>query len=319
VPETSRLTGAIRSVARLFKGGRSPNSVDDSRMTLTEHLQELRARLLKSLLALMLITIVVGIWLYHPIFNLLVHPYCHLPEDKRALKGSCQLIFTSPTDAFTIRLKVAFIGGAILSMPIWLYQIWAFITPGLHRHERRWGLYFIVASLGLFAIGSTIAYLILPKALEVLLGFGGKDLAALLAVNEYLSFIIHLLLIFGISFEFPLVLVMLNMAGVLSSERLRHWRRMSYFLIAAFAAVATPTQDPITMTAMMIPLWILFEIAVLITWLHDRRKARRDEQSEYAHLDDDETSPLHFAGREDLDDERDLTSTGAGQQDSDIT
>jgi sec-independent protein translocase protein TatC len=274
-------------------------------MTLVEHLQELRARLAKSLIAVFLVTIVVGVWAYHPIFNAMVHPYCAIPADKRTLGEKCSLIFTHPTDAFLIRIKVALIGGVILSMPIWLYQLWAFITPGLHRNERRWSLSFVLSSVALFAGGVSIAYLILPKALDVLLSFGGKDLTALLGVDEYLGFITHLLVIFGLSFEFPLVLVMLNLAGVLSADRLRHWRRMGWFAVTVFAGVATPTQDPFTMLALAIPLVALYEAAVLFARIHDRRKARRELSSAYAQLDDDETSPLTF-------DDLDAPSSGAG-------
>jgi sec-independent protein translocase protein TatC len=315
-----RLTGPV---ARALRLGRRPRTVEDSRMTLVEHIQELRARLAKSLIAVFIVTVIVGIWLYQPVFNALIHPYCQIPVDKRVPVGgldNCALIFTHPTDAFLVRLKVAIIGGVILSMPIWLYQLWAFITPGLHRHERRWSLSFVVSSMLLFAGGVAIAYFILPKALDVLLSFGGHNLKALLGVTEYLSFVTHLLVIFGLSFEFPLVLVMLNLAGVLSSQRLRHWRRMAYFLITVFAAVATPTQDPFTMLALAIPLWVLYEASVLFARIHDRRKAKRELNAPYAQLGDDETSPLTF---DDLDEPPGIGVGGSSPhgrvEDSDIT
>ena len=318
-----RLTALSRPVVRALRLGRAPRTVEDSRMTLVEHLQELRARLAKSLIAVFIVTIVVGVWLYHPVFNALVHPYCAIPADKRTLGEKCSLIFTHPTDAFMVRLKVALIGGVVLSMPIWLYQLWAFITPGLHRNERRWSLSFVTSSVTLFAGGVTVAYLILPKALDVLLSFGGRDLTALLGVTEYLGFITHLLVIFGISFEFPLVLVMLNLAGVVSAQRLKHWRRMGYFLITVFAAVATPTQDPFTMMAMAIPLWVLYEGAVLFARIHDRRKARRELSSAYGQLGDDEISPLTFDDLEERPDEAGIGVGGSGRsvggEDSDIT
>jgi sec-independent protein translocase protein TatC len=298
VPARSRaaagVTSAGRSIARVLRLGRQYRSVEDSRMTLTEHLQELRARLAKSLLAVALMTIVVGVWFYNPVYHTLLHPYCHIPADRRLLGQSCALTFTGVTDAFTIRLKVALIGGVILSMPIWLYQLWAFITPGLHRNERRWSLSFVFASLFLFATGVFIAYLILPKALDVLLSFGGPDLKALLTVDQYLGFVAHLLTIFGISFEFPLVLVMLNLAGILSAQRLRQWRRVSIFLLTVFAGAATPSTDPFTMLAMAVPLWLLYEAAVLFARIHDRRKERRSLSTAYAQYADDETSPITF-------------------------
>lgn len=302
--------------------GRQYSSVEDSRMTLTEHLQELRARLLKSLVAVAIMTIVVGVWLYHPVFKTLLHPYCGLPSDRRLLGHDCALTFTGVTDAFTIRLKVAVIGGVLLSMPIWLYQLWAFITPGLHRNERRWSLSFVFSSVFLFASGVTVAYLILPKALDVLLGFGGPDLKALLTVDQYLGFIAHLLTIFGVSFEFPLVLVMLNLAGIVSAQRLRQWRRISIFLLTVFAGAATPSTDPFTMLAMAVPLWLLYEAAVVFARIHDRRKERRSLSAEYAQYADDETSPITF---DNLDEPPEVSVGGHGESgdetgyDSDIT
>lgn len=264
-------------------------------MTLVQHLQELRRRLLVSLAALIVITLVVAVLAYHPIFHLLRQPYCDLPVQRRSGGVGCQLIFTHPTDAFFVRLKVSLIAGVLLSAPIWLTQLWGFITPGLHRHERRWAVSFMGASLVLFALGATIAYLILPKALDVLLGFGGDGVVALLEVTQYLSFITTILMIFGVSFEFPLVIVMLNFAGVLSSARLRSSRRVAIFLLFAFAGIATPTQDPITMLALAVPLCLLYEASVLVARWNDRRRARRDATQEWAGLDDDEASPTPLA------------------------
>ncbi len=252
-------------------------------MTLVQHLQELRRRLLVSLVALIVVTLVVAVFAYHPIFHLLRQPYCDLPASRRTGGVGCQLIFTHPTDAFFIRLKVSLIAGVLLSSPIWL-QIWGFITPGLHRHERRWATTFLMASLVLFALGSTIAYLVLRPALDVLLGFGGDGVTALLEVTQYLSFITTILIIFGVSFEFPLVIVLLNLAGVLSSDRLRSSRRVAIFLLFLFAGVATPTQDPITMLALALPLCLLFELSVLFARWNDKRRARKNAESEWSGL-----------------------------------
>jgi sec-independent protein translocase protein TatC len=305
---------AGRALARVMRLGKEYRSVEDSRMTLTEHLQELRARLFKSMLAVAVMTIVVGVWLYHPIFKTLLHPYCGLPADRRLLGESCALTFTGVTDAFTIRLKVAIIGGVLLSMPIWLYQLWAFITPGLHRNERRWSLSFVFTSVLLFAAGVTLAYLILPTALDVLLSFGGPDLKALLTVDQYLGFIAHMLTIFGVSFEFPLVLVMLNLAGVLSAQRLRQWRRAAIFLLTVFAGAATPSTDPFTMLAMAVPLCLLYEGVVIFARIHDKRKERRSLSAEYAQYADDETSPITM---DDLDQPPEVSVGGHGESGSD--
>ena len=260
-------------------------------MTLTEHISELRSRLGKALLAIAVATTAVAIWGYNPLIRMLEKPYRSVPADHRAVADGT-LIFTHPTDAFVLRLKIALIAGLILSSPIWLYQLWAFVTPGLHRNERKWALAFVSTSVVLFTAGAVVAYLVLPKAMDVLLGVGGPGLAALLEATKYLSFVTSIMLIFGVSFEFPLLIIMLNFAGLLSSRRLRDWRRYAIFTIFAFAAVATPTQDPFTMLALAVPMCLLYEFAALVAWLHDRRAATRAARSELAGLSDDEASPL---------------------------
>jgi sec-independent protein translocase protein TatC len=269
---------------------RAPRSVEDARMSLADHLQELRRRLAIALLALFVVTIVTFVVLYHPVFDVLSHPYCKLPASRRLGGGHCDLIVTGPTDAFFVRLHVSVIVGAILSSPVWLYQLWAFITPGLHRHERRYAVAFVGTSVVLFALGGLTAYLSLSKGLEVLLGFATGNITPLITVDRYLSFVTAMLLVFGVSFEFPLFVVMLNLAGVVSYERLKRWRRMEIFLVTCFAAVATPSQDPFTMLALAAPLWLLYEGALLVARVHDGRVARRP--SPYADLADDELSPL---------------------------
>ncbi|MHB8340084.1 MAG: twin-arginine translocase subunit TatC [Mycobacteriales bacterium] len=255
-------------------------------MSLVEHLQELRSRLAKALLAIFAGAIV-GFIFFHPIFRLLEHPYCRLPQHDRALTG-CKLIFTGPLDAFIVRVKVAAIGGVVLASPVWLYQLWGFITPALRRHERRFALSFVLSSLVLFAGGATLAFLTLNKALGFLLSFGGSGLQSLLDINRYLAYVQAMLFIFGVSFELPLVLVMLNLAGVLPAARLRKWRRWAIFLIFAFAAVATPSQDALTMLALAVPMTVLYEAAVVVARIHDRRRP----PSPYAGLDPDSPSPL---------------------------
>ena len=276
---------------------RRTRTVEDSRMPLTEHLRELRNRLAKALLAFAVGTIICFIF-YGPIFDWLIQPYCDLPPKTRgdfsAGDQDCQLAFFGVLDAFMIRLKISMIAGAVVSAPVWLYQLWSFITPGLHRHERRWSLTFVSLSLVLFAVGGFCAYLTLSKGLSLLLGFGGDGLVSVLDVNKYLSYVIAMLLVFGLSFELPLLVTMLNLAGVVSTARLRSWRRAEIFLVFVFAAVVTPSQDPFTMLALGLPMTFLYEVALLIGWLNDRRKARRGDTSPYAGLDDDETSPLDF-------------------------
>src|SRR5262249_42962126 len=237
---------------------------------------------------------VVGWILYGRVLTLLMHPYCALPAEKRFNNGGggCQLVFTGVADGFMIRLKVAVIAGLVLSAPFWLYQLWAFITPGLKRNERKWTVVFVASGSVLFALGVTLAYVVLPKALHVLVGFAGPGVTALFTVPAYLSFVTSMLLIFGVAFELPLLVVILNLAGVLSYRRLMKWQRIGIFLIFVFAAVATPSQDPFSMIFMAVPLCVLFEIAVLIARFHDKRKAAREAAESFADLPDDVASPL---------------------------
>ncbi|WP_239311183.1 MULTISPECIES: twin-arginine translocase subunit TatC [unclassified Frankia] len=272
---------------------RRTRTVEDSRMSLTEHLRELRDRLAKALIALAIATVVC--FIFEPrIFDLLKEPYCSLPAKSRAGGGECQLYFFGILDAFMIRLKISLIAGAVVSAPVWLYQLWSFITPGLHRNERRWSLAFVSSSLVLFTLGGYFAYLTLNKGLQLLLGFSGDGLVSLLDVNKYLSYVIAMLIVFGLSFEVPLLVAMLNLAGVVPTRTLRAWRRPEIFLVFVFAAVVTPSQDPFTMIALGLPMCLLYEVALIIGWVNDRRRARRGDTSPYADLDDDEASPLDF-------------------------
>ncbi len=267
-------------------------------MPLTEHLRELRNRVAIALLAFAVASVVC--FIFEPrIFDWLKAPYCDLPASKRfspdgLAADDCTLYFFGILDAFTIRLKISMIAAAVVSSPVWLYQLWSFITPGLHRHERRWSLTFVGVSLALFATGGVFAYLTLSTGLGLLLGFGGNGLVSVLDGNRYLSYVQAMLLIFGLSFEVPLLVTMLNLAGIISTAKLRSWRRAEIFLVFVFAAIVTPSQDPFTMLALGLPMVVLYEVALIIGWLNDRRVARRGDTSPYTDLDDDETSPLDF-------------------------
>jgi sec-independent protein translocase protein TatC len=265
----------------------------DGTMTLIEHLSELRSRLFKAALFVAVGTIV-GWFLYDQLLTLLKHPYCALPPERRynSANGQCQLVFFGIADGFMIRLKVALLAGIVMSTPFWLYQLWAFITPGLKRNERRWTVTFVFAGSVLFALGVAVAYLVLPKAIHVLVGFAGPGVTPLFGVKEYLSFITSMLIMFGLAFELPLVVVILNLAGVLSYARLAKSQRMAIFGIFVFAAVATPSQDWLSMVFMAVPLCVLFELAVLFARVHDKRKAARAAAEPYADLPDDVATPL---------------------------
>jgi len=267
---------------------------DDGSMSLRDHLVELRQRLIKALLFIAL-GAVVGWLLYPYILDILKEPYCSIPADRRFppdVNGECKLTFFGPLDGFLLRFKVAAIAGALLSAPFWLYQLWAFVTPGLRRSERRWTVAFVAASTVLFAAGAALSYLTLSKALGLLIATAGEGTVAAIEVTRYLGFVTTMLLVFGVSFELPLLVIMLNLVGILPYRMLAKWQRTAIFLIFVFAAVATPSQDPISMSMLALPMCLLFEGAVLIAFFHDRRRARRDAIESFHALSDDEASPL---------------------------
>lgn len=248
----------------------------EGRMSVMDHLRELRHRVVVALL-IIAAGAVVGWVFYDPILRILEHPYCAVPAKHRFQGGvhGCSLIFSQPLAGFTTRLKISFIAGAVITGPLWLYQIWAFITPGLRKNERKYTLWFIAASTTLFVAGVALAYVVLAKGLRVLLGVAGSGTQALLTIDSYLSFVTLMLIVFGASFELPLLVVMANLAGVLPARWLRKSQRLAVFLIFLFAAVATPTTDPFTMCAMAVPMVLLFEGAVVFAIVHDKRKAQR--------------------------------------------
>jgi sec-independent protein translocase protein TatC len=274
--------------------GRRPRD-PEGRMPVLEHLRELRRRLIFVLLFVAL-GAALGYYLYPHTLDFLRHPYCAVPHKYRytpAGTQNCVLIYHGALDGFTTRLKVSVISGLVFTAPLWLYQIWAFITPGLRKNERRYTLSFIAASTVLFAAGVTLAYVVLTKGLRVLLEQAGYGAQAQLTVSDYISFVTLMLVVFGAAFELPLLIVMANLAGVLPARLLKKSQRVAIFLIFVFAAVATPTTDPFTMCAMAIPMVILFEGAVLLAVVHDRRKARRkEEERAVEHLDDDVASTV---------------------------
>lgn len=237
-------------------------------MSVVEHLEELRRRLIISIIAIA-VGAVAGFALYDRIFEFLQNPY---KDAVRALPDPLteDLIATTPTEPFLAFLKIGFFTGFLLALPVVLYELWRFITPGLTSRERRLAVPFVASSFALFAGGTVFAFLILPRGLAFLFSFGGEDLVPALSVDRYLSFLIFLILAFGLSFELPLVLVFLAGARVITSAQMRRWRRYAYFGTVVFAALVTPTQDPYTMLLMWFPLILLYEGAILVARLFKR-------------------------------------------------
>lgn len=263
-------------------------------MPVMDHLRELRRRVVIVLL-IVAAGGVLGWLFYAQILDFLRHPYCEVPVKYRfeSQGGSCVLIYHGVLDGFTTRLKVSVIAGAVITGPLWLYQIWAFITPGLRKNERKYTLIFVVTSTLLFFAGMALAYAVLSRGLTFVLKASGSGTEALLTINDYISFVTLMLVVFGAAFELPLLVVMANFAGVLPAKALKKSRRVSIFLVFVFAAVATPSTDPFTMCAMAVPMVLLLEAAIQVAALHDRRKARRRAaEREAAQLEDDEPSAV---------------------------
>jgi sec-independent protein translocase protein TatC len=270
-------------------------------MTLIEHLYELRHRLGLALLFIAMGSILGFLWFQWDVGpipslgKLLTGPYCDLPAGVRAqFEGAgCKLLQTQPFEAAMIQLKVGIWTGAVLVSPLWMYQVWAFITPGLMARERKFALTFAGLAALLFIAGAVLAYLIVPAALRVLVtSFGGDQFVTALAGDKYISFILALLVIFGVSFELPLLVVMLNRVGVLPYDRLRRSRRGIIFALFVFAAFVTPGSDAISMLVLAGSLTLLFELSVQIARIHDRRKARRAVDDGWEGVDENEASPV---------------------------
>lgn len=277
---------SLTGVARLFIGKPLHPVGSDGRMALSDHLRELRARLLKSAFAI-LVAFVVALFFFDPIFSVINEPY----QQAREALGADRTVATANGigGPFLLYLKLCGITAVIATSPIWLYQIWAFILPGLHRQEKKWTLVFAVIAGPLFIIGIVLGYLTLPKGLEILIGFTQADLTNLVEFNDYLSFFIRTLLGFGIAFEIPVFVVLLNLAGIVKGKSLgahRPWMIVGTFI---FAAVMTPSGDPFTMSFMAIPMVLLFLVSEVIARFNDRRRAHR---SVNAGLSPDEASPL---------------------------
>jgi sec-independent protein translocase protein TatC len=225
--------------------------------------------------------------IYDRLWNFIEHPF---NQAEKSLPHHSQLILIGVLDPFMLRVQVAFFFGLIVTSPFWLYQIWAFVAPGLYRREKRWSYTFVAIAAPLFLVGATIAYFAMSRGLKYLLSLAPTGIAVLPTISNYLSYFQAMILGFGLAFELPLALVMLNMVGIITHERIRKWRRIMIFLVFVFAGIASPSPDPLTMLLLAVPCVVLIEVAELIIWANDRRRARIP--SPYAGLSDDEASPI---------------------------
>ncbi|WP_033287506.1 twin-arginine translocase subunit TatC [Amycolatopsis jejuensis] len=281
---------------------RSRRANPDGTMTLIEHIYEFRRRLGWALFFVVVGGIFGFIWFEQrlgpipSLGNIMTDPYCAIPASQRFAgdQPGCRLLQTVPFEAFMIRLKVGVAAGAVLLSPAWLYQLWAFIAPGLYAKERRYALIFVSFASALFAAGAVLAYLLVPHALALLAGFGQEQFVTALTADKYISFILSLLVIFGVSFELPLLVVMLNRVGVLKYQQLKRWRRGIVFGLFVFAAFATPGSDPFSMLGLAAALTLLFEISIQIARFHDRKLDRVRQDEGWDKLADDEAAPFDY-------------------------
>ncbi|MFB7380247.1 twin-arginine translocase subunit TatC [Kitasatospora purpeofusca] len=262
-------------------------------MALADHLRELRNRVVKSVLAIVLFTIVALIF-HKQIETLLLKPLPQCtPDNLESTKGRCAQVSTiGLTAGFNWMLKVALTAAVVATVPVWLYQLWAFVAPGLHKHERKYTVIFMLCGAPLFLAGVTLAILLLPLTVEVLISFTPDKTTPILPPADYFDIATRLVMVFGLAFEFPLLLVMLNLVGVVTGKRLLSWWRGMVMGITVFAAFATPSADPLSMLALAAPIWALYFIAVGVAMLNDRRRARRNPDLA---LDDEEASHVDLS------------------------
>ena len=255
-------------------------STQDARMSLLDHLRELRKRTFRASIAIFIAS-AVGWYFYNPIITRLALPVCDLKEAQASGATHCgSLYINGVLGPLNLQIKVALLAGVILSAPVWLYQLWAFIAPGLHKKEKRNSILFFVGATPFFALGATLGYLVLPVAIKVLFGFTPNSLSNLVKFDDYLDFVMRIILLFGLAFELPIFLLTFNLIGFLRGETiLRPWR-IWVFSIVLFTAAFTPTADPLTMMLLALPLCALYFLAGAIAVLIDRRRNSRSKKIE---------------------------------------
>ncbi|MFD7922814.1 twin-arginine translocase subunit TatC [Streptomyces sp. NPDC059740] len=279
----------------MLSSARNKDRDPEGRMPLAEHLRELRNRLLKSVLAVAVVTVVAFCY-YKQIAHFITGPVTDAVGcpgknigARPGGKPCAQITANGLLAPFTIMLKIGLTTGVVGASPVWLYQLWAFLAPGLHKHEKRYALGFVGAGVPLFLVGAYIAYAVLPTTAGALVGLTPSDWDNLFPADEFLDIVTRMVIVFGVAFELPLLLVLLNFGGVLSGKKVIGWWRFMVVGITVFAAIATPTGDPLTMSLLAAPIVVLYFGASAVCLLHDRRRSRADTD---ALLSDEEAAPL---------------------------
>jgi sec-independent protein translocase protein TatC len=260
----------------------------DGRMALSDHFRELRARLIRSAL-LLVVLFFVALFFYDQLFNLVMHPYNDAREQLGESTQTTAYI-QGATGPLMLQMKLSGVAALVVASPYWLYQIWAFILPGLHPNETKYTRMFAAVAGPLFILGIAVGYYVLPKGLKVLIGFTPAHVQNLVEFDAYFTFFIRMLLVFGIAFEIPLFVVLLNLAGIVRGRTLGRYRPWIVIGTMVFAAVATPSTDPFSMLMLAIPMLILFMISEVIARTSDRIRGRDKEGTDQ--WADDELSPL---------------------------
>ncbi|GAA2437391.1 twin-arginine translocase subunit TatC [Streptomyces glaucus] len=269
----------------MLKPARKKEKDPEGRMPLAEHLRELRNRLAKAVLAIVVVTVVAAFF-YNDIINFFTKPilesvgcsktFEELARPSSGTEPCAQITINGLITPFTLALKVSLMAGVVLAAPVWLYQLWAFVAPGLHRHEKKYAYAFVGTGFPLFLTGAFFAYKVLPTTAEVLIDFTPVNIDNLLPLDDLLDLVTRMVIVFGLSFELPLLLVMLNFSGAISGRRMLGWWRGMIMGITLFAAIATPSTDPLTMVMLAGPIWVLYFAAVAVALLNDRRRRRRE-------------------------------------------
>jgi len=292
----SALAGARVVGGRYLRSKRQENP--DGRMPLMDHLRELRNRVVKISIAIIAGAIVSWVF-FDRIWDFMQRPYCRAVGYCKVNTLGHSLFISNVMDGFYLHIKVSIIAGAVITSPIWLYQLWAFVAPGLYAREKRWTYAFLGSAVPLFALGCFFAFLAMSRGLKFFLSMAG-GLTALFTADSYIGYWVAMIVGIGLCFEVPLFLVILNMARVVTHERFRKWRRLIIFLVFVFAGIASPSPDPVTMLLLGGVVVVLVEAAEVIIYLNDKRYAR-NHPDPYAGLADDELSPVDEPERVDAD------------------